>query len=405
MNDTIKRVLGEGYRVFFLSAGVFAVLALGWWEFSLAVDFSGAVLGFEPYAMVPRDWHGHELVFGYGGAALGGFLLTAVPNWTGAQGARHWFIGTAAAVWLAGRLAMFGSGALAPWLVAGIYLAFLPILWVKVASLLIRRPKPANMVFLLFLALLWAGNLATHLGLAGLWEEGMAIGIRAGLLALAGMILVIGGRIGPAFTRNAMHREGVSEERLPRDWPAFTPLMLGAATLLPLTALIWPGSVLAASVMIAAGLAQLVRQATWGIGFAARRPILASLHLSIGMVALGLLLMGLSRFTPITEVGALHLLAIGGIGGTTLAVMSRATLGHSGRPLIAPRSVALAYALLPLAALLRLAASEVMGALYAPAILAAGAAWSIAFSLYIVALWPALTGPRPARPPMSPPPQ
>lgn len=389
MNGSFKRLISEGFRVFFLSAGLFAIVAVLWWILHL-----GGVTGLGPFAMSPAEWHAHELIFGYGGAALGGFLLTAVPNWTGAKAAPHLFIGLVALIWLAGRLALWASGVLPGWLVAAVDLAFLPILWVKVAALLLKRPKPQNMVFLLFLSLVWLANLATHLGWAGYWDGGETTGTRAGLLALAGMILVIGGRVGPAFTRNAMHREGVAEDALPRDRALFTPVMIGAAAALPLSGLLLPDTKTTALVMLAAGVAQLVRQTRWGVGFAARRPILAALHLSAALVGVGLIAWGLALLAGADEKGALHLLAIGGVGGMTLAVMSRATLGHTGRPLIAPRAVALAYALLSLAALLRALAPILSGPAYLPMTLAAGAVWIVAFALYTSALLPAFLGPR-----------
>ncbi|PIE06708.1 MAG: short-chain dehydrogenase [Rhodobacterales bacterium] len=400
MGETLKRLISEGFRVFFLSAGVFAVVAVGWWGLYLA-----GLADDGPFEMAPVEWHAHELVFGYGGAALGGFLLTAVPNWTGAKGVPHLFIGTVAALWLAGRLALWFSAVLPPVLVALVDLAFLPVLWVKVLMLLLKRPKPANMVFLLFLSLLWLSGLATHLGFAGIWPDGTATGTRAGLLGLAGMILVIGGRVAPAFTRNAMNREGVSENALPRDAAFFTPLMIGAAAVLPLAGLALPGSPALALLMIAAGAAQLLRQMRWGAGFAATRPILATLHVSAALVALGLMLWGGAILTGGDERSALHLLAIGGVGGMTLAVMSRATLGHTGRPLVAPAPVALAYALLPPAALLRSAAPLLPGAGWDMATLAAALLWVLAFTLYTATLLPAFLRPRLPRAPMSPPPQ
>lgn len=394
MNETLKRVFGEGFRVFFLSAGIFAVLGLAWWEVYLGTESAGGMITALPFTLAPNEWHGHELVFGYGSAALAGFLLTAVPNWTGTAAARWTYISLAAGIWLAGRLAIFWSAALPFWLAAAADLAFLPLLWVRIAALLIHRPKPANSMFLIFLSLFWIANLATWLGWAGTWADGASSGPRAGLLALAGMILVIAGRVGPGFTRNAMHRAGVATERLPRDWPSLAPTMLAAAVLLPVSALVWPGSAVAALLAIAAGAAQLLRQSRWGIGFAARQPILATLHLAAALTGLGLIALGLSRFGPLSEIAALHLLAIGGIAGMTLAMMSRATLGHAGRRLVAPPALVLAYALLPLAALLRWIASEAMGAAYYPAVLAAGALWILAFVLYVVALLPAFLGPR-----------
>ncbi|MCB1329746.1 MAG: NnrS family protein, partial [Maritimibacter sp.] len=184
MGAMLNRLFSEGFRVFFLGAGLFAILAMGWWEIYLGVHYTGGMVIRLPFAMAPHEWHAHELVFGYGSAALGGFLLTAVPNWTGAAGARHWFIGLAAAAWLAGRAALWVSGSLSPGLVAAVDLAFLPILWVKIAGLLVRRPKPQNVVFLVFISLFWLANLAMHLGWAGIWDGGEISGSRAGILAL-----------------------------------------------------------------------------------------------------------------------------------------------------------------------------------------------------------------------------
>lgn len=404
MGEAIKRVFGEGYRVFFLAAGLFAVVALAWWELYLGVHFTGGLVTAIPFAMPPHEWHGHELVFGYGSAALGGFLLTAVPNWTGGPVSRSSFIAAAAGLWLAGRFAVWMSGALPWWLVTGLDLAFVPMLWAKIAALLIKRPKPQNVVFLIFLTIFWLANLATHLGWAGVWDKGEITGVRAGLMALAGMILVIGGRVGPAFTRNAMHREAIEGAALPRDLAFFSPVMIGAAVLLPLTALFVPDTPFAASVAIIAGFAQLVRQTRWGFRFAITRPILAALHVSAGFVGIGLIAMGLGHFTALSEVGALHLLAIGGVGGMTLAVMSRATLGHSGRPLVASWPLVVAYAALPMAALLRWAGSELSGAVYFPAVLFAGALWIVAYVFYLGGLLPAFLGPRADKGSIAPPP-
>lgn len=384
------RLFSEGYRVFFLAAGLSAVAVVLVWEIYLGVHATGGMMTGLPFAMAPHLWHAHELVFGYGAAALTGFLFTAVPNWTGRPPVGRGPIVMAAALWLAGRIAVWLSGALPVWVVALVDLAQVPVVWAVVVSLLLHRPKPKNLVFPVLLALFWLSNLATHLGWAGVWDNGEAIGLRAGMMALAGMILVIG-RVTPAFTRNAMMREA-STARRPRDWPRAEPLMIGLAVLLPVAMLAAPESRATGALMIATGVAQLIRQSRWGWRFAASRPILASLHLSIATVALGLILIGLAGFTGLSEVAGLHVLGIGGIGGMTLAVMSRATLGHSGMPLVAPGAIALAYAALPLAALMRWIASEVGGAAYFPATLTAGALWIAAFTAFTAALWPAFWG-------------
>jgi len=391
MNGAFRRLFSEGFRVFFLLAGVTGVALLLIWEVHLVAGPAGALPEMISAGIAAQQWHAHELVFGYASAALAGFLLTAVPNWTGTAPAGGRFILTAALLWLLGRIAIMASAEL-PWqAVAVLDLAFVPLLVVRISLQLLTRPKPQNAVFVVFLTLYWCANLAVHLGWAGLWEGGEDRGLRAGLMALAGMILVIGGRITPAFTRNAMQGGGLSAD-LPADPAFFAPLMILAALALPVTWLALGGGAVAGAVAIAAGSAQLARQTFWRAGFAWRQPILATLHVSIALVAIGLLLTGLARFAILSELAGLHVLGIGGVGGMTLAVMSRATLGHGGRPLIAPLPVALAYGCLPVAAFLRWLAAEFGGALHDPATLAAGLLWIAAFALFTVALWPVFWG-------------
>lgn len=387
----LVRLFGEGFRAFFLAAGLFAQLAVGLWTLSLILPVP------LPEALPPAEWHAHELIFGYGGAALGGFFLTAVPNWTGAKAARHRFIAVAVALWLAGRLAVWFAGALPLPLAAAVDLAFLPLLAAKIATQLVQRPKPQNVMFLGLIALIWTANIFVHLEWIGITAATARPGLYAGLYGLVAMIAVLGGRVVPAFTRNAMTRAG-RETALPRSFAPLDAVAIALAIALPVATLAQaPGRVVGV-VAAAAGAGQLARLAFWRSGFTLGQPILWALHLSFALIGLGLVLTGLAGFGLGSPVGALHVLAIGGVGGMTLAVMSRASLGHSGRPLVAPAPVALAYGLLPLAALLRWAAAA-FAAVALPATLAAGVVWSAVFLLYLVALWPAFWGPRLARSP------
>ncbi|WP_170372715.1 NnrS family protein [Ruegeria arenilitoris] len=393
MPSAITRVMGEGFRVFFLFAGlygVFAGLAWGGWLATLA----GLELWTEaPYAMSPPMWHAHEMIFGYASAALGGFFLTAVPNWTGAPEARRLFIAAAAALWLAGRVALWFSGVIDPVIVAVLDLAFVPVLAAKIATQLIRRPKPQNMIFLLLLAYIWVSNLLTHLDWIGVTVGTLDVGLRTGLLALCSMIAILGGRITPAFTRNAMKREGVPEADWPvsRDWMEKSNMVL--ALLLPAVMLIFGAGHAVAILALVLGAIQGLRLSGWRGAWALRQPILFALHLALGMLGLGLVLWGMSLLGFGSELGALHVLGIGCVGGMTLAVMSRAALGHSGRALVAPAPVVVAYAAMALAAILRWLGSG-LDAQFLTAMLVADGLWISAMALYVVAMWPALVGPR-----------
>ncbi len=300
----LKRLLGEGFRVFFLAAGLWGVLAMALWAVSLGAGWS------LPGTMVPQYWHAHEMIFGYGGAALGGFFLTAVPNWTGAAAARHLFIGTVAGLWLAGRLAVALSGVLPPALVALVCLSFLPVLGAKIATQLIRRPKPQNLLFLVLLALVWLGEWRVQLDLLGLPWGDSAAGLRAGLYGLGAMIAVLGGRVTPAFTRNALIRQTLADTgtepapaALPHTRKPFDPLAISLSIAVVVAVLAGLPDALSAVLMLAFALAQLLRMRHWRSDFALRQPILWALHLSFLGLALGYAMTGLALFGIGPEIG------------------------------------------------------------------------------------------------------
>jgi uncharacterized protein involved in response to NO len=396
----LKRLFGDGFRIFFLAAGLFAILSMIVWEGYLAIHAIGGLVEL-PTAAPPHLWHAHEMIFGYGAAALGGFFLTAVPNWTGAKSAPHLFIATVAGLWLAGRLAVWQSASLPPGLVAVADLAFVPVLALKVLTQLVKRPKPQQLIFLVMLTLFWTGNLMVHLEWLGWTDDTLWAGLRAGLLTLCAMIMVLGGRVTPGFTKNAMVQSG-REDHLPRNPMPLAAVAIAAALSQPAGYLLGAPESLLGPFAVLAGMAGLARVALWRGLWTLDKPILWTLHLSYAVNAAGFIALGLAGLGYGSDVAALHLLGIGGVGGMTVSVMSRAVLGHTGRALIAPGPVALAYGLVPLAALARFAGSAVPE-LYFPGVLLAGALWVLAFTLFTLALWRVFWGPRQGRRVMEPP--
>ena len=387
-----NRLFTAGYRVFFLAAGLYAVFAMLVWEGWLGVHAAGGMVSDMPFAMAPHLWHAHELIFGYTTAAIAGFLMTAAPSWVGGEGARSRFFAIAAGVWLIGRLAVWFSGSIPAGLVMVADLAFVPVIAARVGGLLIKRPKPRQMVFLVVLAVLFAANLMVHLEWAGITGDTAYQGLRGGLLTLGALIVILGGRVTPAFTRNAMLRTG-REDGLPSDAMPLAVAAIVAALALPVLMLAGVEGVAFAIPALIAGGAVLARLALWRGLWTLGQPILWSLHLGYAMAGAGMILWGLAALGVGSEVAALHVLGIGAVGGMTLAVMSRAALGHSGRALVASWPLALGYGALPLAAALRFAASE-WPAFYYPGVLGAGALWILAFTLYVAELWPVFTGPK-----------
>lgn len=383
-------LFSQGMRFFFVAAGLYALVAMGVWLTSFAFAGEAPAL---PFSAPPSLWHAHEMLFGYAAAVLGGFFLTAVPSWTGTPSARAAMLAVLAALWLAGRAAIWLSGTLDPVLVAVVDLAFLPALAAKIGAQLVRRPKPQNVMFVGLITLLWAGNLAIHLDWTGAWPGAAAPGLRMGLLTVCAMIVVIGGRVIPAFTRNAMLRAG-RKDRLPRSRARTEAAGVGTAILLPVTVGLSLPDVVLAGVALAAGVAQALRLAGWRGGWTAGRPILWSLHLAFAMLAAGYLALAAAWLGWASEIGALHLLGIGGIGGMTLAMMTRAGLGHTNRPLVAARPIALAYAMVAAAAALRFAGAEAGAGWYVWSVLVSGALWLAAFAAFTAVYLPILTAPR-----------
>ncbi|MFV0300213.1 MAG: NnrS family protein, partial [Paracoccus sp. (in: a-proteobacteria)] len=185
-----------GWRIFFLAAGIWALVSIAVWMLWLA----GLAGGAGHLGVAPQLWHAHEMIVGYATAAMGGFFLTAVPNWTGAKAAPARFVMLVSGLWLAGRLAVCLTGVLPPLLVALVDLAFLPVLAAKILTQLLARPEPQNLMFLVLISLLWSANLMVHLDWMGLTATGWQ-GLRGGLLTVCAMIAALGGRVTPAFTR------------------------------------------------------------------------------------------------------------------------------------------------------------------------------------------------------------
>ncbi|PSL18307.1 NnrS family protein [Shimia abyssi] len=381
---SVIRLFSEGFRIFFFAAGLFgAVLGLVWVGW-LALDVRSVVDGMA----APYQWHAHEMVFGYGLAAVGGFFLTAVPSWTGTDAASLWFVILVFGLWALGRAAVWAAPVLPSGLVMTLDLLFVPVLASKILSQLSKRPKPQNMVFLSMLCALWVANLLVHLEWAGITGESATQGLRAGLLCLAGLIALLGGRVTPAFTRNAMKRAGVAEA----DWPV-TPSVLNKATMVLAVGLPWV-AIMAPPFWVGSwacllGTVQLLRMLKWRGLWTVDQPILWSLHLGMAFLALGLILFGLASGGIGSESGAIHVLGLGAIGVMTVAVMSRAALGHTGRPLVAGRSFAFVYGLIALATVLRWLAQS-----HQSALIGSGLIWSLAMLVFALAVWPIVSQPR-----------
>jgi uncharacterized protein involved in response to NO len=364
-----------GFRPFFLFGSVYAGLAVLAW---LPV-FTGELALASAFA--PRDWHVHEMLYGYVPAVATGFLLTAIPNWTGRLPLQGTPLIVLVAAWLAGRIAITFSAATG-WLPAmAIDSAFLLLVAAAVAREIIAGGNSRNLKVVSLIALLAMGNICFHLEVH--FGGAADYSIRFGLAAVIMLITVIGGRIIPSFTRNWLARENPG--RLPAAFGSFDAVVIAASAAAVLLWIALPHQTLTAAAFLVAGVLQAARLGRWAGDRTTRDRLVLILHLGYAFVPLGFLLTALAIFGLIAPAAGIHAWAGGAAGTMTLAVMTRASLGHTGQALNASFATQGIYLAVLVAALSRIAAAldpahrllllEVAVALWATAFLGFGAAY------------------------------
>jgi uncharacterized protein involved in response to NO len=377
-------ILSYGFRPFFLFGSLYAGLAILLWLPLFYGKFQIDSL------FAPVDWHVHELLFGYLAAVMTGFLLTAIPNWTGRLPVQGMPLLGLVLLWLAGRFAVFFSGQIG-WLAAGVIdCAFLLAVAAAAATEIIAGRNWRNLKVLVPVTVLLAANILFHgeAHFAGISDIGRRLGIGAAIL----LITIIGGRIIPSFTRNWLVRENpgrlpVPFNRLDAAAIGLSALALAAWALLPE----WPATGLA---LLAAGVANLWRLGRWAGQRTLRDPLVLILHVAYLFVPLGFLLAGLAALYPetLSPAAGIHAFGAGAIGTMTLAVMVRATLGHTGRALAARKAGCFVFAAVVAAAAIRIAAA--LGLPGDWAIHLAACAWALAFLGFGVLYGPMILRPR-----------
>ena len=339
-------LLSYGFRPFFLLGSIWAGLEVLAWlpvfygELTLATAFS------------PRDWHVHELLFGFVPAIVAGFLLTAIPNWTGRLPLQGSPLAVLVLVWLAGRYVVTFSASIG-WLGAALVdCAFLALMAAAVAREIVAGKNWRNLKIVALLCLLAAGNLGFHLEAH---YEGLALySTRLGIAAVLILIMVVGGRIIPSFTRNWLMRQ--TPGRLPAPFGRFDVACLAlSGASLALWTVVPDGQPTGIALLVAAAL-NLARLGRWAGDRTFSDRLVLVLHLAYAFLPLGFLLGGLSAVGITAPSAGIHAWTAGAMGLMTLAVMSRASLGHAGRPLVASPALQAVYATACVAALARICA-------------------------------------------------
>jgi uncharacterized protein involved in response to NO len=340
-----------GFRPFFFGGATWAALGVLLW---LPQYFGEFAL---PAAFAPLDWHVHEMLYGYVAAVIAGFLLTSIPNWTGRLPVCGLPLGLLAMLWLFGRIAMMLAAWMGAVAAAAIDISFLVMLAAVALREILAGKNWRNLRVLAVLGVLIAGNIVFHLEVL---RTGAAdFGPRIALAAAIGMIMLIGGRIVPSFTRNWLVR--INPGRLPVPFSQFDALSLAAAGLALASWVAFPQHATTGLIMIAAGLFHALRLARWAGDRTLADRLVLVLHVAYAFVPVGFLLVGAAILAPmaVPASAGVHAWTAGAIGLMTLAVMTRATLGHTGRPLAASPATQAIYLCVLVAALARIAAAFV----------------------------------------------
>jgi len=378
--------LKEGFRPLFMAAGIWAALAAPVWVavWSGLISYDGI--------FPAQVWYIHEMMFGFVAAAVGGFILTAVPNWTGRLPVRGMPLAGLALLWLAGRVAVWFSASIGPIAAAAIDLLYLTALVLCVAREIIAGRNWKNAPVLGALALLVSANGLFHLDAADIAETG-GIAVRLSIAVMAFLVAMIGGRVVPSFTRNWFAKNDGPEIASPMA--GFDLAVLFATVIALVFWVAWGEGSGVGTALAVAGLLNLARLARWRGWKTTAEGLVTILHVGYLWLSAGLTLLGVSMLhNAMTTAAALHMLTLGAMGTMTLAVMTRAILGHTGRDLHAgPRTMAI-YVFVTVAMILRVAYG------FAPAtglIWASAGFWTTAFALFVSIYAPMTWRKRPAK--------
>jgi uncharacterized protein involved in response to NO len=374
-------LLANGFRPFFLLGSVYAALAILVW---LPAFYGEITLN---SAFAPRDWHVHEMLYGYLPAVITGFLFTAIPNWTGRLPLQGTPLLVLVIVWLAGRFAVtFSAGT--GWLVAMLIdSSFLLLVAAAAAREILAGRNWRNLNVVVLVLLLLAGNVAFHL--EAHFHGAADSGIRVGIAVVVLLISLIGGRIIPSFTRNWLVRENPG--RLPAPFGRFDIIVVAIGALALMGWIVSPGSHFTGTTLAIAGVLHLVRLARWAGDRTWRERLLLILHIGYAFVPIGFLFNAASAFGLVVPSAGVHAWMAGAAGIMTLAVMSRATLGHTGQQLTASATTQAIYVAIIVAALSRICA--VLEPDHSELLLHVAAfAWAAAFFGFAISFGPLLAG-------------
>lgn len=371
--------LSQGFRPFFLGAGIWAVFSVTLW----LCEWLGIL---PPVMVLSTNWHAHEMIFGFAGAAMGGFILTAIPNWTSRLPVRGLSLGLLALLWLAGRVVMLMPDVLGPIGTGIIDSSYLIVLCAAIWREIIAGRNWRNIKTAAVISTLAVANVLYHWQFASPSAD-TTLAERMGVMVLVTLIALIGGRIIPSFTRNVLNRRGA--DKLPSPVSNTDRFTLVMTVFTGIAWTFYPLSLLAGGLTLIASALHFERLTRWRGLAILDEPMLWVMHVGYLWIGIGFGLLSAHIFLGLVpQSAAVHAFTAGAFSTMILGVMSRASRGHSGLPLKADLPNTLMYVAITIAALLRVGGSITSMPLYYSL---SGMFWVLAFGIFVIAYWKILT--------------
>ncbi len=378
-------ILQNSFRPFFIVAGIWATLAVPFW----ILNYFGLLIVADNFDILL--WHQHEMLYGFIAAAITGFILTAIPNWTGRLPIKNKPLGFLVFLWIVGRIGFLTITIFDVKVTALMDLPFLIVLVLVILREIVSGKNWRNLPVIILISLFTLGNILVHLQLLDVIESA-ELGIRLSIFVLSILLALIGGRIVPSFTRNWLSQNQVN--RFPSGAGIFDKVCLVSLVVFVVAQIITPYHQLTSLLALLAGLLHGIRLIRWKVWLTLSEPLIWILHvgymwLSVALVLIGLA--GLTDFVPYTS--SYHALTIGAFSTMILGVMTRVSLGHTGRTLKATFGTTTIYVFITIASVLRVSESFLNDS--RNLILSfSGIFWTLSFALFVFIYFPILTQPR-----------
>lgn len=375
-------LLRLGFRPFFLLGSGFAFIAMAVWLLMLNGVISSTPLNGSVW------WHSHEMLFGFVPAIIAGFLLTAVQTWTNTPGVKGHQLLMLLLIWLSARVLILANLSVPVGVIMVLDLSFLPLTGFLLARPLIKIRQYRNMIFLPVIALMTSANILTYLPQVGFSSDLNNQGMHAMVILTTFLVALLGGRVIPMFTANGTKTQKV----LPIRWLEVTALSALLAIFVFIIAGLTEYNVALGTLCLVASVLHFYRNIRWRPLKTLAVPLVWTLHLSMMFLPLGLFLMGLHFVSGIVSFSAaLHCLTVGVIGGMILSMISRVSLGHTGRPLAVPFVMVLAFVAIACATLVRSLLVALLPQFSTQLWLLSGILWCVAFGFFIWVYLPILS--------------